>query len=123
MPRARPKERTSTASVSSGNDQHVAKFALMATSALTPHPSDPRKHSRQQIQAIARSIESFGFNAPLAIDRQHYIRAGHGRWEAANLLGLKEVPVVFLDHLTEVQATAYMLADNKLTDRSEWRSV
>jgi DNA modification methylase len=120
MPRARPKERTSTTSVSSGNDLHVAKFALMATSALTPHPSNPRKHSRQQIQAIAKSIESFGFNAPLAIDRQHYIRAGHGRWEAANLLGLKEVPVVFLDHLTEVQATAYMLADNKLTDRSDW---
>jgi DNA modification methylase len=70
------------------------------------------------VHAIARSIEAFGFNAPILIDRNRQIVAGHGRYEAAKLLGLTQVPVVFLDHLSEAQAKAYMLADNKLTDRS-----
>jgi DNA modification methylase len=54
------------------------------------------------------------------IDRNRQIVAGHGRYEAASLLGLAQVPVIFLDHLTETQAKAYRLADNKLTDRSSW---
>jgi DNA modification methylase len=72
------------------------------------------------VGAIARSIEAFGFNAPILIDRNRQIVAGHGRYEAAKLLGLARVPVVFLDHLSETQAKAYQLADNKLTDRSTW---
>ena len=54
------------------------------------------------------------------IDKNRQIVAGHGRYEAAKLLSLTQVPVIFLDHLTEIQARAYMLADNKLTDRSVW---
>jgi ParB-like chromosome segregation protein Spo0J len=54
------------------------------------------------------------------IDKNRQILAGHGRHEAANFLGYAEVPVVYLSHLTEIQAKAYMLADNKLTDRSSW---
>jgi DNA modification methylase len=81
---------------------------------------NPRKHSRAQIRAIARSIEAFGFNAPILLDRSRQIIAGHGRYEAAKLSGHTQVPVIFLDHLTETQAKAYMLADNKLTDRSGW---
>ena len=87
---------------------------------IVPDPSNPRKHSPQQIGAIARSIEAFGFNAPILVDRANRIVAGHGRYEAARLLALPEVPVIRLEHLSEHQAKAYMLADNKLTDRSSW---
>ena len=88
--------------------------------ALTPHPRNPRKHSRAQIRAIAKSIETFEFNAPILIDKDRQIVAGHGRFEAAKLLGLEKVPVIFLEHLSPTQTRAYMLADNKLTDRSSW---
>ncbi len=68
------------------------RFTLLSTSALTPHPRNPRKHSRQQIRAIARSIEAFGFNAPVLIDKDRQIVAGHGRYEAAKLLRLAQIP-------------------------------
>jgi DNA modification methylase len=100
--------------------QHTNKFAIVATSSLTRYPHNPRKHPRDQIEAIAKSIQTFGFAAPVLIDKDNKIIAGHGRVEAANLLGLKEVPAVRLDHLGPDQARAYMLADNKLTDRSTW---
>jgi ParB-like chromosome segregation protein Spo0J len=96
------------------------QIALRAISDLKPHPRNARKHSRQQIKAIAKSIDAFGFNAPVLVDGDGNILAGHGRVEAAKLLGMTQVPVVLLDHLTETQAKAYMLADNKLTDRSTW---
>jgi DNA modification methylase len=96
------------------------QISYLAIADLTPAPHNPRKHGRAQIRAIAQSIEAFGFNAPILIDRGRQIVAGHGRYEAAKLLGLTQVPVIFLDHLTETQAKAYMLADNKLTDRSTW---
>ena len=59
----------------------------------------------------------------MLVDRNRQIVAGHGRYEAAKLLGLTQVPVIFLDHLTETQAKAYLLADNQLTDRSSWDDV
>src|SRR5215510_5141439 len=83
---------------------------------LVPDPRNPRKHNRAQRRAIARSIRRFGFNAPILIDRNRKIIAGHGRYEAAMVLGLGEVPVIRLEHLSEAQARAYMLADNKLND-------
>src|ERR1700730_17323834 len=85
-----------------------------------PDPDNPRKHGRAQISAIARSVEAFGFNAPILVDKNNKIVAGHGRYEAAILLGIDKVPVILLDHLTPTQAKAYLLADNKLTDRSTW---
>jgi DNA modification methylase len=87
---------------------------------LIPDPDNPRKHGRAQIRAIARSIEAFGFNALILVDKNNKIVAGHGRYEAAKLLGLDKVPVILLHHLTATQARAYLLADNKLTDRSTW---
>ena len=87
---------------------------------LRPDPRNPRRHTRAQIRAIAASIAAHGFNAPILIDKNNRIIAGHGRAEAAKLLGLTHVPIVCLDHLSEAQARAYMLADNKLTDRSTW---
>jgi hypothetical protein len=96
------------------------QLASLAISELTPDPRNPRKHSRAQIRAIARSMEAFGFNAPILVDKNRQIIAGHGRYEAAKLIGITQVPVVSLEHLSEAQARAYMLADNKLTDRSRW---
>ena len=96
------------------------RLLFVAIGDLIPDPQNPRKHRRTQIEAIARSIESFGFNAPILVDKNNKIVAGHGRYEAARLLGIDKVPVILLDHLTPAQAKAYLLADNKLTDRSTW---
>jgi DNA modification methylase len=96
------------------------QLTFVPTSDLNPDPRNPRKHNRVQILAIARSIEAFGFNAPILINKNKQIIAGHGRYEAAKLSGCAQVPVICLEHLTEAQARAYMLADNKLTDRSSW---
>jgi len=98
----------------------VGKLALVALDALRPDPRNPRRHSRIQVRAIARSIDAFGFNAPILVDKRNQIVAGHGRYEAAKLLGLETIPVISLDHLTEAQARAYLLADNKLAERSSW---
>jgi hypothetical protein len=98
----------------------VREISYCAISELTPHPSNARKHSSAQIRAIAKSIATFGFNAPILANRNLQILAGHGRCEGAKSLGMTHVPVVFLDHLSEPEAQAYMLADNKLTDRSTW---
>ena len=96
------------------------QIALVPISDLKPHPRNARKHSGPQIRAIAKSIDTFGFNAPVLADGEGNIIAGHGRVEAAKLLGLSQIPVVFLHHLSDAEAKAYMLADNKLTDRSSW---
>jgi DNA modification methylase len=96
------------------------KLLFVEIGDLIPDPDNPRKHGRAQTGAIARSIEAFGFNAPILVDKNNKIVAGHGRYEAAQLLGIDKVPVILLDHLTPIQARAYLLADNKLTDRSTW---
>jgi hypothetical protein len=98
----------------------VGKLTFIAIGALRADPRNPRKHSRIQVRAIARSIDAFGFNAPILVDKRNQIVAGHGRFEAAQLLGLENIPVISLDHLTEAQARAYLLADNKLAERSSW---
>ena len=98
----------------------VGKLALVPIGALRADRRNPRKHSRIQVRAIARSIDAFGFNAPILVDKRNQIVAGHGRYEAAQFLGLENIPVISLDHLTETQARAYLLADNKLAERSSW---
>ena len=113
-------EQSQTGPSTFGSGLADRQITLRAISDLKPHPRNARKHSRQQIKAIAKSIDAFGFNAPVLVDGDGNILAGHGRVEAAKLLGMAQVPVVLLDHLTETQAKAYMLADNKLTDRSTW---
>jgi DNA modification methylase len=103
--------------VSAGRGRQIS---YLARSALTPHPNNVRKHTAAQIRAIAKSIDAFGFAAPILADKEGFVLAGNARLLAADLLELTEVPVIFLDDLTETQAKAYMLADNKLTDRSTW---
>jgi DNA modification methylase len=87
---------------------------------LRPHPNNARTHSRQQIKQLARSIEQFGFCNPVLIDDTKQIIAGHGRVEAAKLVGIEVVPTCRLSHLSEAEKRAYVLADNKLAEKSGW---
>lgn len=83
-------------------------------------PNNPRLHTGKQIRQIARSIETFGFNVPVLIDAQGQLIAGHGRVLAAQLLGMTHVPTIRLEHLTQAQTRAFMIADNRLTENSVW---
>lgn len=87
---------------------------------LEPNPANPRIHSEKQIQEIALSIKTFGFLVPVVIDCRSRVVAGHGRLLGAKLVGMTELPAIRLEHLTDVQAKAFMLADNKLTENSKW---
>lgn len=90
------------------------------TADLRSNPNNPRTHSKRQIKQIKRSIERFGFTNPIIIDREGRIIAGHGRVEAARLLGIDEVPTILLDHLTNDQIRAYIIADNQLALNAGW---
>lgn len=83
-------------------------------------PQNPRIHTSKQIRQIAKSIEVFGFNVPILINRQGKVMAGHGRVLACRLLGIENVPTICLDHLTEAQAKAFLIADNQLTINAAW---
>jgi len=83
-------------------------------------PNNPRAHSSYQVRQIARSIETFGFNVPVLIDATSKVIAGHGRVMACQRLGWSEVPTICLEHLTEAQARAFMIADNRLSENSTW---
>src|ERR1035438_3309311 len=81
---------------------------------LIPYARNPRTHSEAQVAQLAASIAEFGFNNPILVDTKSGIIAGHGRLLAARKLQLAEVPVIVLDHLTEAQKRAYIIADNQL---------
>src|SRR5262245_33601566 len=87
---------------------------------LRPHPNNARTHSTKQIRQIANSIEQFGFCNPVLIDDSKQIIAGHGRVQAAKLLGIDAVPTCRLSHLSEADKRAYVLADNKLAEKAGW---
>jgi len=92
----------------------------MAVASLRPYSRNARTHSRKQIRQIARSIERFGFTNPVLISDDNEIIAGHGRVEAAKLLGQVSVPTLRLSHLTAAQRRAYVIADNKLALNAGW---
>jgi DNA modification methylase len=87
---------------------------------LKPRAKNPRTHTRRQIRQIAASITEFGFINPVLIDKADGIIAGHGRVEAAKILGMSDVPTVQVDHLTPGQIRAYVIADNKLAENAGW---
>jgi hypothetical protein len=82
--------------------------------------NNPRIHTRQQLGQIARSIQTFGFIVPVLVDTNLKVIAGHGRILAVKELGWTEIPTIQLDHLSEAQARAYMIADNRLTEIATW---
>ena len=87
---------------------------------LRPYAANARTHSKKQVKQIARSIAKFGFCNPVLIDDTKQIIAGHGRVEAAKLLGIDAVPTCQLAHLSETDKRAYILADNKLAEKAGW---
>src|SRR5262245_37947148 len=88
--------------------------------ALRAHRHNARTHSQRQIRQIADSIRRFGFCNPILVDDDLTILAGHGRVEAAKLLGRASVPTVRLSHLTEADKRAYVIADNRLAEKAGW---
>ena len=87
---------------------------------VLPYAANARTHSDDQVAQIAGSIIEFGFNVPALIDDRGVLIAGHGRLLAARKLGLAEVPVIRLAHLTDAQARAYRLADNQIALNAGW---
>jgi DNA modification methylase len=87
---------------------------------LRPHPNNARTHSRKQLGQMAKSIEKYGFCNPVLVDDAKQIIAGHGRVEAAKLLGMDAVPTCQLSHLSDADKRAYVLADNRLAEKAGW---
>lgn len=96
------------------------KAYIIEPSKLRPWPKNARTHSKKQIRQIADSIKTFGFTNPILIDEANNILAGHGRVEAAKLLGMTTVPCIRIDAMSEAQKRAYVLADNKLALNAGW---
>jgi hypothetical protein len=91
----------------------------MSTKDIKPYEKNPRINDNA-VDAVANSIREFGFKQPIVVDKDNVIIAGHTRWKAAKKLKMKEVPVIVASDLTEEQAKAYRLADNKVGERSMW---
>lgn len=87
---------------------------------LVPYAKNARLHTDEQVAQIAKSIEEFGFLNPILIDKDKNVIAGHGRIMAAQKLGMKTVPALYVEGLTEEQRRAYILADNRLTEIGGW---
>ena len=90
------------------------------TGELIPYINNSRTHSEQQVQQVAASIKEFGFTNPILIDEGSGIIAGHGRLQAAQMMGMDEVPTITLEGLTEAQTKAYVIADNQLALNASW---
>jgi ParB-like chromosome segregation protein Spo0J len=108
------------------NPPHVSaaevrhQITYLAIDQLKPNPDNARTHSPAQIRKLARSIRAHGFITPVVVDPTNMVVAGHGRLEAAQHLGLMEIPAVCVSHLSPEQLRAFALADNRLHDESGW---
>ena len=98
----------------------MRKYDNVNIDRLKPYKNNARTHSEEQVNKIVRSIEEFGFINPVLIDGDYGIIAGHGRVMAAKKMGMKEVPCLFVEDLTEAQKRAYIIADNKLALAAGW---
>ena len=100
---------------------HMARnIELWPVARLVPYDRNSRTHTDAQVAQVAASIIEFGFTNPILVDSKNGIIAGHCRLRAAQLLKLTEVPVIPLDHLSEAQKRAYIIADNKLAELAGW---
>jgi ParB-like chromosome segregation protein Spo0J len=96
------------------------KVTVVPVASLKPYEQNPRGHTRRQIRQIAHSIKTYGWTIPILIDDKCNVIAGHGRLQAAKLLATEEVPVLRVSDMTDAQKRAYMIADNKLAEKSRW---
>jgi DNA modification methylase len=99
---------------------HPPKEQSCPIDRLIPYANNARTHSKKQINQLAESIKRFGFCNPVLISEDYTIIASHGRVQAAKLLGMSEVPVRTLSHLSRDEVRAYILADNKLAENAGW---
>lgn len=97
----------------------INEIILTLLTEITPYENNPR-NNKGAVDAVANSINEFGFKVPIIIDKNGVIVAGHTRYEAAKKLGLKHVPCIKADDLTEEQITAFRIADNKTGELAEW---
>ena len=86
---------------------------------IIPYENNPRKNDGA-VDYVANSIKEFGFKVPIIIDKENVVVTGHTRLKAAQKLGLKEVPVIYADDLSEEQVKAFRIADNKVAEFSTW---
>ncbi len=110
----------STSFIDVGTNRLSHRIHLWPIDKLVPYERNPRTHSAVQIKQIADSILQFGFVAPILVDDQAGIIAGHGRLEAAKSLAMEKVPVVKLTGLSEKLKRAYLIADNRLAENAGW---
>ena len=96
------------------NPRIATNFELWQVDQLIPYARNPRTHTDEQVAQLAASIMEFGFANPLLVGSDGVVIAGHARLQAARKLGLSEVPVIVLDHLSEAQRRALVIADNQL---------
>ena len=98
----------------------TTEFQLVDINKLVPYANNARTHNKEQILKLRSSLREFGFINPIIIDKNYNVIAGHGRLEAAKAEGMAEVPCVFVEHFTEVQKKAYILADNRMAVDAGW---
>ena len=98
----------------------TTEMTLISIDRLIPYINNARTHSPEQITKLRSSLREFGFVNPVLIDRNYNIIAGHGRYEAAKAEGYSEVPCVYVDHLSEAQKKAYIIADNRMAMDAGW---
>ncbi len=98
----------------------TTEMQLISIEKLVPYVNNARTHNAEQIMKLRSSLREFGFINPVIIDKEYNIIAGHGRVTAAKEEGIKEVPCVFVDYLTEAQKKAYILADNRMAMDAGW---
>ena len=95
------------------------KIEYVGIDSIQPYENNARSHGKEDVKAIVKSIEEFGFNDPIGVWNNQIVE-GHGRLLAAKELGMKEVPIIRLDELTDEQRKAYALAHNKTAELSGW---
>lgn len=95
-------------------------YRMTALTDIRPYERNPRIIPQAAVDAVARSIQAFGFRQPIVVDGNGVILAGHTRYKAAQQLGMAEVPVVWQTDITDIQARGYRIADNKVAELSAW---
>jgi DNA modification methylase len=96
------------------------QISMVSVAKLRPDPRNARIHSKKQLRQIANSIGRFGWTYPILADESGRILAGHGRYQAAQLLGFSEIPVITLSHLGDAEKRALVIADNKIAENAGW---
>lgn len=98
----------------------TTRLELRPIESLKPYANNARTHSPAQIKQLRRSLREFGFVSPVLVTSDGDVIAGHGRIEAARAEGISEIPCVLVEHLTDDQRRAYILADNRLAEAAGW---